>query len=245
MPTTLVPAISLRQFGDRDECDRSRTAGRGTKLLFLGSSCIYPRLAAQPLRESALLSGPLESTNQWYAIAKIAGLKLCEAYRRQHSCDFVSVMPTNLYGPGDNFDLTTSHVLPALIAKIDNAVRLGSDTVVIWGSGRPRREFLHVDDLADASVYLIRTWSDNEHVNIGTGEDVTIAELAQLIARIVGFEGKFAFDQSKPDGTPRNLLDVSKLTTIGWRYRTDLETGIRQTYDWYVSAKAQPSGSER
>jgi GDP-L-fucose synthase len=215
------------------------------KLLFLGSSCIYPRLAAQPLRESALLSGPLESTNQWYAIAKIAGLKLCEAYRRQHSCDFVSVMPTNLYGPGDNFDLTTSHVLPALIAKIDNAVRLGSDTVVIWGSGRPRREFLHVDDLADASVYLMRTWSDDEHVNIGTGEDVTIAELARLIARIVGFEGKFAFDQSKPDGTPRKLLDVSKLTTIGWRYRTDLETGIRQTYDWYVSAKAQPSGSER
>jgi GDP-L-fucose synthase len=211
------------------------------KLVFFGSSCIYPRLAPQPIPESALLSGPLEPTNQWYAVAKIAGLKLCEAYRRQYGCDFVSVMPTNLYGPGDNFDLTTSHVLPALIAKIDNAVRLGSDTVEIWGSGRPRREFLHVDDLADAAVFLMRTWSDEEHVNIGTGEDVTIAELAQLIARIVGFEGKFVFDPSKPDGTPRKLLDVSKLTALGWRYGTDLETGIRQTYQWYVSAKAQRS----
>jgi GDP-L-fucose synthase len=151
-------------------------------------------------------------------------------------------MPTNLYGPGDNLDLTTSHVLPALIAKIDNAVRLGSDTVEIWGSGRPRREFLHVDDLADASVFLMRTWLDDEHVNIGTGEDVTIAELAQLIGRVVGFDGRFVFDPSKPDGTPRKLLDVSKLTALGWRYRTDLETGIRQTYSWYVSTKAQRSG---
>jgi GDP-L-fucose synthase len=211
------------------------------KLVFFGSSCIYPRLAAQPISESALLSGPLEPTNQWYAIAKIAGLKLCEAYRRQHACDFVSVMPTNLYGPGDNFDLATSHVLPALMAKIHDAVRCGQGTVEIWGSGRPRREFLHVDDLADAAVFLMRTWSDDEHVNIGTGEDVTIAELAELIARIIGFDGRFVFDRSKPDGTPRKLLDVSKLSSLGWRYRIDLETGIRQTYRWYLKAKADQS----
>src|ERR1700737_807931 len=160
---------------------------RVAKLVFFGSSCIYPRLAPQPMQESSLLTGPLEPTNQWYAIAKIAGLKLCEAYRRQHGCDFVSVMPTNLYGSGDNFDLATGHVLPALIAKIDDATRRDQKAVEIWGSGRPRREFLHVDDLADAAVFLMRTWSDDVHVNIGTGEDVTIAELAELIARIIGF----------------------------------------------------------
>ena len=203
------------------------------KLLFFGSSCIYPRLAPQPMPESCLLTGSLEPTNQWYAIAKIAGLKLCEAYRRQYGCDFISVMPTNLYGPGDNFDPLTSHVLAALIVKIDDAVRCGHDRVVIWGTGTPRREFLHVDDLADAAVFLIKNWSSDEHINIGAGQDLSVAELARTIARIIGFEGNFVFDPSKPDGSPRKLLDVAKLNALGWRYRTDLESGIRQTYDWY------------
>jgi GDP-L-fucose synthase len=207
------------------------------KLLFLGSSCIYPRLAPQPMPESCLLSGPLEPTNQWYAIAKIAGLKLCQAYRRQHGCDFVSVMPTNLYGPNDNFDLLSSHVLPALLAKIDTGVQQDRDAVEIWGSGRPRREFLHVDDLADAVVFLMKTWSDEEPINIGAGADVTISELARLIAEIVGFTGRFVFDASKPDGTPRKLLDVSRLTALGWHPRIDLEAGIRQTYDWYRASR--------
>jgi GDP-L-fucose synthase len=208
------------------------------KLVFLGSSCIYPRLAPQPMAEDCLLSGPLEPTNQWYAIAKIAGLKLCEAYRRQHGCDFISLMPTNLYGPGDNFDLSAGHVLAALIVKIDDAVRLEHDAVEVWGSGRPRREFLHVDDLADAAVFLMRNWSGDEPINIGTGTDISIAELAQMIARVVGFRGRFVFDPSKPDGAPRKLLDVSKLAALGWRYRTDLETGICQTYAWYRTARA-------
>lgn len=207
------------------------------KLMFLGSSCIYPRLAPQPIPESSLLTGPLEPTNQWYAVAKIAGLKLCQAYRRQHGCDFVSVMPTNLYGPNDNFDLLSSHVLPALLAKIDAAVREGRDTVEIWGSGQPRREFLHVDDLADALVFLMKHWSDEEPINIGMGSDVTIAELARLIADVVGFTGRFVFDGSKPDGTPRKLLDVSKLTALGWRPGIDLETGIRQTHEWYRAVR--------
>lgn len=209
------------------------------KLVFFGSSCIYPRLASQPMPESCLLSGPLEPTNQWYAIAKIAGLKLCEAYRRQYGCDFVSVMPTNLYGPGDNFDPMASHVLAALITKIDDAVRLGRDTVEVWGTGRPRREFLHVDDLADAAIFVMRNWSEDEHINIGTGCDISIAELAELIARAVGFGGRFVFDPSKPDGTPRKLLDVTKLSALGWHYRIDLETGIRQTYEWYQNAKSE------
>lgn len=207
------------------------------KLMFLGSSCIYPRLAPQPIPESSLLTGPLEPTNQWYAVAKIAGLKLCQAYRRQHGCDFVSVMPTNLYGPNDNFDLLSSHVLPALLAKIDAAVREGRDTVEIWGSGQPRREFLHVDDLADALVFLMKHWSDEEPINIGMGSDVTIAELARLIADVVGFTGRFVFDGSKPDGTPRKLLDVSKLTALGWRPGIDLEMGIRQTHEWYRAVR--------
>jgi GDP-L-fucose synthase len=205
------------------------------KLLFLGSSCIYPRLAPQPMPESCLLTGPLEPTNEWYAIAKIAGLKLCQAYRRQHCCDFVSVMPTNLYGPNDNFDLLSSHVLPALLTKIDAAVREDRDEVEIWGSGRPRREFLHVDDLADAVVFLMKNWSDEEPINIGPGVDVTITDLARLIADVVGFTGRFVFDPSKPDGTPRKLLDVSKLTALGWSPRIDLAWGIRQTYEWYRS----------
>jgi GDP-L-fucose synthase len=218
---------------------------RVAKLVFFGSSCIYPRLAPQPIPESSLLTGPLEPTNQWYAIAKIAGLKLCEAYRRQHGCDFVSVMPTNLYGPGDNFDPLTSHVLAALIVKIDAAVRRGLDAVEVWGTGRPRREFMHVDDLADAAVFLMKNWSEDQHINIGTGEDLSIAALARMIARIVGFEGDFVFDGSKPDGTPRKLLDVAKLSALGWRYRTDLEGGIRQTYDWYRRAQAPSVPEER
>jgi GDP-L-fucose synthase len=206
------------------------------KLLFLGSSCIYPRLAPQPMPERCLLTGPLEPTNEWYAIAKIAGLKLCQAYRRQHGCDFVSVMPTNLYGPNDNFDLLSSHVLPALLAKVHAAVREGRDEVEIWGSGRPRREFLHVDDLADAVVFLMKVWTDEEPVNIGTGTDIMIEDLARVIADVVGFKGRFVFDVSRPDGTPRKLLDVSKLTTLGWRPRIDLKAGISQTYDWYRTA---------
>ena len=208
------------------------------KLLFLGSSCIYPRLAPQPMSESYLLTGPLEPTNEWYAIAKIAALKLCQAYRRQYGCDFISVMPTNLYGPNDNFDRLSGHVLPALLAKIDSAVQEGRDTVEVWGSGRPRREFLHVDDLADAVVFLIKTWSGEEPINIGIGTDVTIAELARLIADIVGFTGDFVFDPSKPDGAPRKLLDVSRLTALGWSPGIELEDGIRWTYEWYRASRA-------
>lgn len=208
------------------------------KLLFLGSSCIYPRLAPQPMPESALLSGPLEPTNEWYAVAKIAGLKLCQAYRRQYGCDFISVMPTNLYGPGDNFDLMSSHVLAALLAKTDAALQEGRDVVEIWGSGCPRREFLHVNDLADAAVFLMKTWSEEEPINIGAGSDLSILELARLIADIVGFKGGFALNLSKPDGTPQKLLDISKLNALGWRPRIGLEEGIRGTYDWYRSHQA-------
>ncbi|HTV26208.1 MAG TPA: GDP-L-fucose synthase [Xanthobacteraceae bacterium] len=203
------------------------------KLMFFGSSCIYPRLAPQPMPETCLLSGALEPTNEWYAIAKIAGMKLCQAYRRQYGCDFVSVMPTNLYGPNDNFDLLSSHVLPALLAKIHAAVQEGKADVTIWGTGEPRREFLHVDDLADAAVFLMKTWSDDEWVNIGTGLDVTIIELARHIANIVGFTGRFVFDTAKSDGAPRKLLDVSKLRSLGWQSRISLSEGIRQTYEWY------------
>jgi len=212
--------------------EAARRAGVA-KLMNLGSSCIYPRLAPQPIPESCLLTGPLEPTNQWYAIAKIAALKLCQAYRRQYGCDFVSVMPTNLYGPNDNFDLLSSHVLPALLAKIDEAAREDNSEVVIWGTGAPRREFLHVDDLADACVFLMKSWSDEGPLNIGTGEDVTITELARIIADIVGFTGDLVYDPSKPDGTPRKLLDVSNLAARGWRARIGLKQGIRQTYEWY------------
>ena len=208
------------------------------KLMFFGSTCIYPRLAPQPMPEDALLTGPLEPTNEWYAVAKIAGLKLCEAYRRQHGCDFVSVMPTNLYGPGDNFDPLSSHVLPALLRRIGEAAHAGLPTVQIWGSGEPRREFLHVDDLADAAVFLMRNWSENQHINIGCGGEISIAALARLIARIVGFTGDFVFDRSKPDGTPRKLVDVGKLTALGWRPRIDLEVGIGEVYRWYLDNEA-------
>lgn len=207
-------------------------AGVG-KLLFLGSSCIYPRLAPQPITEDALLTGPLEPTNQWYAIAKIAGIKLCQSYRQQYGCDFIALMPTNLYGPGDNFDLTSSHVLPALMAKIDRAKREGLETVEIWGSGQPRREFLHVDDLADASVFLLQNYSGDVPLNVGVGSDVTIRELAELIADVVGFTGRFVYDTSKPDGTPRKLLDVGQLAGLGWGARIGLREGVESAYLWY------------
>jgi GDP-L-fucose synthase len=203
------------------------------KLLFLGSSCIYPRLAPQPMSEDALLTGPLEPTNQWYAIAKIAGLMLCRAYRRQYGCDFIAAMPTNLYGPGDKFDLMSSHVVPALIAKANEAKRSGADELVVWGSGRPRREFMYVDDLADALVFLLAHYSDESHVNIGVGYDVTIRELAELVARTVGLKARLRFDASKPDGMPRKLMDSGRLLAMGWKPKTALEDGLRQTVAWY------------
>ncbi len=205
------------------------------KLLFLGSSCIYPRLAPQPMSEEDLLTGPLEATNQWYAIAKIAGIKMCQAYRQQYDFDAISVMPTNLYGPGDNYDLQNSHVLPALVRKFHEAKESGAESVKVWGSGNPRREFLHVDDLADACVYLMQNYSDPQIVNVGWGEDISISELAQLISRIVGFGGRIEFDPTKPDGTPRKLLNTSKLTALGWRPTITLDDGIASTYDTYRS----------
>jgi GDP-L-fucose synthase len=204
------------------------------KLLFLGSSCIYPKFAPQPIPESALLSGALEPTNEWYAIAKIAGLKMCEAYRRQHGVDYISAMPTNLYGPGDNYDLQNSHVIPALLRKAHDARESNAESLPIWGSGTPRREFLHVDDAADAMVHLLMTYSGNEHVNVGSGEDVTILELAQTVCEVVGFKGLVVTDPTKPDGTPRKLMDASKLIAMGWRPKYDLRTGLRHAYDWFV-----------
>lgn len=209
------------------------------KLLFLGSSCIYPRLAAQPMHEDALLTGPLEPTNEWYAIAKIAGIKLCQAYRRQYGSDFISAMPTNLYGLNDNFDLQAAHVLPALLAKMHAAKVNEQDEVVVWGTGKPRSEFLFVDDCADALVFLMRSYDGDAHVNVGTGEDLTIAELAETVRAIVGYQGRLRYDPSMPDGTPQKLLDVSKLTAMGWRPSTSLEVGIRATYDWYQQQWAQ------
>jgi len=203
------------------------------KLLFLGSSCIYPKLAPQPMPEDCLLTGELEPTNEWYAIAKIAGIKMCQAYRKQYGFDAISVMPTNLYGPGDNFDLENSHVLPALIRKFHEAKEAQAEVVTVWGTGSPRREFLHVDDLADACVYLMQTYSSAEIVNVGWGKDISIAELAGMIRGVVGFAGEIVFDESKPDGTPRKLLDTSRLTELGWRPSISLEDGIASTYDWY------------
>ena len=205
------------------------------KLLFLGSSCIYPRLAPQPLREEHLLTGPLEPTNQWYAIAKIAGIKMCQAYRRQHGFNAIALMPTNLYGPGDNFSREDSHVLPALLRRFHDAKLAGSEEVVVWGSGTPRREFLHVDDLALAALFLMERYDGEEIINVGTGEDVAIAELAALIQQVVGYRGRLSFDASKPDGTPRKLLDVGRLRALGWRHRIGLEAGIAATYRWFVA----------
>ncbi len=205
------------------------------KLMFLGSSCIYPRLASQPISEDALLTGPLEETNQWYAIAKIAGIKLVEAYRRQHGADYISAMPTNLYGPGDNFDLDTSHVLPALIRKAHEAKLGGADHIVIWGTGTPRREFLHADDCADACVYLMKTYSDTGHVNVGSGEDLTIRELAELVCEAVGFDGGIVTDPSKPDGTPRKLMSADKIRALGWTPSIALRDGITRAYRWFLA----------
>ena len=203
------------------------------KLLFLGSSCIYPRLAPQPMPEDSLLTGPLEQTNEWYAIAKIAGIKMCQAYRKQYGFDAISIMPTNLYGPGDNFDLENSHVLPALMRKFHEAKASGAPSVPVWGSGEPRREFLHVDDLADACVFLMQTYSDPDIVNVGWGKDISIAELATLIKETVGYAGDIEFDASKPDGTPRKLLDTTRLTSHNWQPSISLADGIAMTYDWY------------
>lgn len=204
------------------------------KLLYLGSSCIYPRQASQPISEDQLLTGPLESTNEWYAMAKISGIKLCEAYRRQYGDDFISAMPTNLYGPNDNFDLNSSHVLPALIRKFHDARSSDNPEVEVWGTGSPMREFLHVDDLADACVFLMENYSDDSHINVGTGVDLSIRELAEKVRDVVCPEATLTFDPSKPDGTPRKVLDITKLRGIGWSPSIDLDTGIRSTYDWFL-----------
>jgi GDP-L-fucose synthase len=205
------------------------------KLCFLGSSCIYPKLAPQPLQEDSLLTGPLEPTNEWYAVAKIAGIKMCQAYRRQYGFNAISLMPTNLYGPGDNFDLQNSHVLPALLRRFHDAKLQGDDEVVIWGTGTPRREFLHCDDLANAVVHLMQTYDSEHLINIGCGADVTIRELAEMVAKIVGFRGSLAFDATKPDGTPRKLLDVGRLSALDWKPRITLEQGIADTYRWFIA----------
>ncbi len=205
-----------------------------TKLMFLGSSCIYPKMAPQPLKEDYLLSGFLEETNEPYAIAKIAGIKLCEAYRTQYGCDFISVMPTNLYGPNDNYDLQNSHVLPAMIRKFHEAKTHGSESVTLWGTGSPMREFLYADDLAEACVYLMENYSEPEFINVGTGKDVTIKELAETVNKIIGFEGKLVWDTSKPDGTPRKLMDVSKLHAQGWKHKINLKEGISLAYQDFL-----------
>ncbi len=212
--------------------DASHRAGVA-KFVFLGSSCIYPKLAPQPIKEEYLLTGALEPTNEWYAVAKIAGLKMCQAYRRQYGFNAISLMPTNLYGPGDNFDLQNSHVLPALIRRFHEAAQRGDDTLSVWGTGTPRREFLHVEDLADAVVHLLATYDGEPIVNVGWGEDVTIRELAEMVAAATQFRGRLVFDASKPDGTPRKLLDTSRLTSLGWRPKITLKAGIEQTYAWF------------
>lgn len=213
------------------------------KLLFLGSSCIYPKLAPQPIPETALLTGPLEPTNEWYAIAKIAGIKLAQAYRRQYGRDYISAMPTNLYGPGDNFDLQSSHVVPALLRKAHDAKQEGRQEIVMWGTGQVRREFLHVDDCADALVHLMQVYSGDEHVNVGSGEDVTILELTQLVCDIVGFKGKIVHDLSKPDGTPRKLMLADKLRASGWAPSITLESGLAETYAWFLSQDGVVKGA--
>jgi GDP-L-fucose synthase len=213
---------------------RAAHEGGARKLLFLGSSCIYPKHAPQPIPESALLGGPLEPTNEAYAIAKIAGITLCQSYAREYGANFISGMPTNLYGPNDNFDLETSHVLAALLRKAHEAKESGASEIVVWGSGEPRREFLHVDDLAAASVFLLENYDCPEIINIGSGRDLSIRELAELICEVVGFEGDLAWDKSKPDGTPRKLLDISKIESLGWKPKIPLREGIAQTYDWFL-----------
>jgi GDP-L-fucose synthase len=204
------------------------------KLLFLGSSCVYPKHAPQPMKEEYLLTGPLEPTNEWYAVAKIAGIKMCQAYRRQHAFNAISIMPTNLYGPGDNFDLQTSHVLPALIRRFHEAKEVGAASVTVWGTGVPRREFLHVDDLADAAVFLMDSYDEEGLINVGCGEDLSVAELAEIVKEVVGFQGSIVYDTHRPDGAPRKLLDVGKLAALGWSPRITLRDGIRDTYRWFL-----------
>jgi GDP-L-fucose synthase len=231
----LIIEANIFQAAHRNDVDR---------LLFLGSSCIYPKFAPQPITEDALLTGPLEPTNEWYAVAKIAGIKLAEAYRRQHRRDYISAMPTNLYGPGDNFDLQSSHVLPALIRKAHLAKLSGASEVTVWGTGTPRREFLHVDDCADALVFLLKNYSGAQHVNVGSGEDIEIIELTRLVCRVVGYEGRIVHDLSKPDGTPRKLMSNQKLREMSWKPRISLEDGIRATYAWFLEFgdKSAPAG---
>jgi GDP-L-fucose synthase len=234
------PALFIRdnlviQDNVIDAAHRSGVA----KFVFLGSSCIYPKLAPQPIKEEYLLTGPLEPTNEWYAIAKIAGVKMCQAYRREYGFNAISLMPTNLYGPGDNFDLQNSHVLPALIRRFHEAKLRGDETLSVWGTGTPRREFLHVDDLADAVIYLLNNYEDEAIVNIGWGEDVTIRELAELVMEASGYQGRLVFDPSKPDGTPRKLLDTTRLTALGWRPKIPLKAGIDSTYAWFREHAAE------
>ena len=216
-----------------------------SKFLFLGSSCIYPKQAPQPISEDALLTGSLESTNEPYAIAKIAGLKLCQAYEREYGAKFICAMPTNLYGPNDNFDLASSHVLPALLRKTHEAKQGETRDIVVWGSGKPRREFLHVDDLASACLFLLENYDSSDIINVGCGEDISIRELAELICEVVGFEGKLVWDTAKPDGTPRKLLDVSKLHALGWRHTIGLREGIKRTYQWFVQREAEKSSQSQ
>jgi len=233
-PATFIRDNLLIQDNVIDSAHRSGVA----KFVFLGSSCIYPKLAPQPIKEDYLLTGPLEPTNEWYAIAKIAGVKMCQAYRREYGFNAISLMPTNLYGPGDNFDLQNSHVLPALIRRFHEAKVRGDDRVTVWGTGAPRREFLHVDDLADAVVYLLQSYDAEPIVNIGWGEDITIRQLAELVLSAIGYSGRLEFDSSKPDGTPRKLLDVGRLTNLGWKPRISLEAGVAQTYAWFKEHSA-------
>ena len=233
-PATFIRDNLLIQDNVIDSAHRSGVA----KFVFLGSSCIYPKLAPQPIKEDYLLTGPLEPTNEWYAIAKIAGVKMCQAYRREFGFNAISLMPTNLYGPGDNFDLQNSHVLPALIRRFHEAKARGDDRVTVWGTGTPRREFLHVDDLADAVLYLLQNYDAEPIVNIGWGQDVTIRELAELVLSAIGYRGRLEFDSTKPDGTPRKLLDVTRLTDLGWKPRISLENGIARTYAWFKEHSA-------
>jgi GDP-L-fucose synthase len=233
-PATFIRDNLLIQDNVIDSAHRSGVA----KFVFLGSSCIYPKLAPQPIKEDYLLTGPLEPTNEWYAIAKIAGVKMCQAYRREYGFNAISLMPTNLYGPGDNFDLQNSHVLPALIRRFHEAKVRGDDRVTVWGTGAPRREFLHVDDLAEAVLYLLQSYDAEPIVNIGWGEDITIRQLAELVLSAIGYSGRLEFDSSKPDGTPRKLLDVDRLTNLGWKPRISLEAGIAQTYAWFKEHSA-------
>ena len=212
---------------------------RVKKLLFLGSTCIYPKLAPQPLKEEYLLTGPLEPTNEWYAVAKIAGIKLCQAYRKQHGCDFISAMPTNLYGPGDNYDLEKSHVIPAMLRKMHEAKVAGAPSVTLWGTGTPLREFLHVDDLADALLFLMQNYSDHSHVNVGVGHDLTIRELAETVRSVVSFEGELVFDTGKPDGTPRKLVDSGLINGLGWQAKIPLEQGLAAVYAWFAEHHAE------